>query len=45
MTKRVIIWGVYRTLSSALSRSFLQRADTEVIFEPFSGAFYLGPEV
>ncbi|CAE7941083.1 unnamed protein product [Symbiodinium sp. KB8] len=41
---RIILWSIMRSGSSALSRSFLQRSDTKVLFEPFVSVYYLGPE-
>lgn len=40
----IILWSVMRSGSTAISRAFAQRADTEVLFEPFIAAYYLGPE-
>jgi len=42
--KRVMLWGVYRSLSSAISRAFRQRSDTKVIFEPFTCSHYFSED-
>ena len=42
--KLVILWAVYRSLSSAISRSFRQRPDTRVHFEPFTMSYYFSEE-
>ena len=42
--KRVMLWGVYRSLSSAITRAFRQRDDTRVHFEPFIVSYYLSDE-
>lgn len=43
-TKRIALWAVPRSVSSAFERSFIEREDTLVLHEPFSHAYYHGPE-
>jgi Sulfotransferase domain len=43
-TKRVALWAVPRSVSSAFERSFIERDDTLVLHEPFSHAYYHGPD-
>jgi len=43
-SKAVILWAIMRSGSSAMSRAFAQRNDSLVLFEPFTQAYYLGPE-
>lgn len=38
--KKIILWGVPRSVSTALERVFLERDDTVVFHEPFSPVFY-----
>lgn len=43
-TTRVALWAVPRSVSSAFERSFIERDDTLVLHEPFSHAYYHGPD-
>lgn len=43
-TRRVALWAVPRSVSSAFERSFIERDDTLVLHEPFSHAYYHGPD-
>jgi hypothetical protein len=43
-TKRVALWAVPRSVSSAFERSFIERHDTLVLHEPFSHAYYRGAD-
>eukprot|EP00040_Diaphanoeca_grandis_P024194 m.132726 g.132726 ORF g.132726 m.132726 type:complete len:352 (-) comp29628_c5_seq2:182-1237(-) len=40
----IILWAVYRSGSSTLARSFGQRNDVEMFFEPFSVVHFLGSD-
>jgi hypothetical protein len=43
-TRRVALWAVPRSVSTAFERSFIERDDTLVLHEPFSHAYYHGPD-
>lgn len=43
-TKRIILWAVPRSVSTAFERIFLERDDTHVIHEPFSFSYYFSTE-
>ena len=38
--KKIILWGIPRSVSTAFERIFLERYDTAVFHEPFSPVFY-----
>ena len=40
----LFLWTVPRAVSTAFERAFMQRADTQVLHEPFTAAYYYGPE-
>jgi hypothetical protein len=42
--KRIALWAVPRSVSTAFERVFIERDDAEVLHEPFSHAHYHGPE-
>ena len=42
--KPVALWSVPRSLSTAFERVFVERDDFEVLHEPFSSAYYYGPD-
>src|SRR5918992_1918566 len=42
--KPIALWAVPRSLSTAFERVFVERDDLEVLHEPFSAAYYHGPE-
>jgi hypothetical protein len=42
--KPIALWAVPRSLSTAFERVFVQRDDLEVLHEPFSAAYYYGPD-
>ncbi len=42
--RRLFLWGVPRSVSSAVERSFQQRADTEVVSEPLIDLYYCSNE-
>lgn len=39
----LFLWTVPRAVSTAFERAFMQRADTQVLHEPFTAAYYYGP--
>ena len=39
-----MLWAVPRSVSTAFERVFVEREDFEVFHEPFSAAYYFGPE-
>lgn len=41
---RIALWAVPRSVSTAFERVFIERDDAEVLHEPFSHAYYHGPE-
>ena len=43
-TRRIALWAVPRSVSTAFERVFVERADADVLHEPFSHAFYHGPD-
>jgi hypothetical protein len=43
-TKPIALWAVPRSLSTAFERVFVERDDLEVLHEPFSAAYYYGPD-
>jgi Sulfotransferase domain len=43
-TKPIALWAVPRSLSTAFERVFVERDDIEVLHEPFSAAYYHGPD-
>jgi hypothetical protein len=44
MVDLVAVWAVPRSASTAFERSVAQRGDLEVVSEPFSAAYYDGPQ-
>ncbi|ABG03742.1 conserved hypothetical protein [Rubrobacter xylanophilus DSM 9941] len=40
----LVLWAVPRSVSTAFERVFVEREDFEVFHEPFSAAYYFGPE-
>ena len=42
--KPVALWAVPRSISTAFERVFVERDDFEVLHEPFSYAYYYGPD-
>ncbi len=44
MEKPIALWAVPRSLSTAFERVFVERDDLEVLHEPFSAAYYYGPD-
>src|SRR3712207_69410 len=42
--KPIALWAVPRSLSTAFERVFVERDDLEVLHEPFSAAYYHGPD-
>jgi len=42
--KPVALWAVPRSISTAFERVFVERDDFEVLHEPFSEAYYYGPD-
>ena len=40
----VALWAVPRSISTAFERVFVERDDFEVLHEPFSDAYYYGPD-
>ena len=42
--KPVALWAVPRSISTAFERIFVERDDFEVLHEPFSEAYYYGPD-
>ncbi|ACY18218.1 hypothetical protein [Haliangium ochraceum] len=44
MNRRIALWTTPRAISTAFERAFMQRDDTRVVHEPFSGPYYFGPE-
>jgi len=42
--KPIALWAVPRSLSTAFERVFVERDDLEVLHEPFSAAYYYGPD-
>lgn len=42
--RRIALWAVPRSVSTAFERVFIERDDAEVLHEPFSHAYYHGPE-
>jgi len=42
--KPVALWSVPRSISTAFERVFVEREDFEVLHEPFSAAYYHGPD-
>jgi hypothetical protein len=40
----IALWAVPRSLSTAFERVFVERDDLEVLHEPFSAAYYYGPD-
>jgi hypothetical protein len=42
--KPVALWAVPRSISTAFERVFVERDDFEVLHEPFSDAYYYGPD-
>jgi hypothetical protein len=40
----IALWAVPRSLSTAFERVFVERDDLEVLHEPFSAAYYHGPD-
>lgn len=42
--KRIALWAVPRSVSTAFERVFIERGDAHVIHEPFSLCYYYGPE-
>ena len=42
--KPIALWAVPRSLSTAFERVFVERDDIEVLHEPFSAAYYYGPD-
>ena len=43
-TKRLFLWAVPRSISTAFFRAMMHRQRTKVLLEPFSRAYYYGPE-
>jgi len=43
-TRRIALWAVPRSVSTAFERVFVERADAAVLHEPFSHAYYHGPD-
>lgn len=43
-SRRIALWAVPRSVSTAFERVFIERDDAEVLHEPFSHAYYHGPE-
>ncbi len=43
-TRRIALWAVPRSVSTAFERVFVEREDAHVLHEPFSHAYYHGPE-
>lgn len=41
---KIFLWTTCRCLSTVIERPFIQNKDVKVIHEPFSAAYYLGPE-
>jgi len=42
--KPIALWAVPRSISTAFERVFVERDDFEVLHEPFSDAYYYGPD-
>jgi hypothetical protein len=42
--RRIALWGVPRSISTAFERVFVERPDAAVLHEPFSHAYYHGPD-
>src|SRR5215212_5496269 len=42
--KPIALWAVPRSLSTAFERVFVERDDIEALHEPFSAAYYYGPD-
>ena len=42
--KPIALWAVPRSISTAFERVFVERDDFEVLHEPFSEAYYYGPD-
>jgi hypothetical protein len=42
--KPIALWAVPRSLSTAFERVFVEREDLDVLHEPFSAAYYYGPD-
>ncbi|HEV2742057.1 MAG TPA: hypothetical protein VGV91_02770, partial [Rubrobacter sp.] len=42
--KPIALWAVPRSISTAFERVFVEREDFEVLHEPFSDAYYYGPD-
>ena len=40
----IALWAVPRSISTAFERVFVEREDFEVLHEPFSDAYYYGPD-
>jgi hypothetical protein len=43
-TRHIALWAVPRSVSTAFERVFIERDDAEVLHEPFSHAYYHGPD-
>lgn len=43
-TRRIALWAVPRSVSTAFERVFIERDDAVVLHEPFSHAYYHGPD-
>jgi len=43
-TRRIALWAVPRSVSTAFERVFVERDDAAVLHEPFSHAYYHGPD-
>lgn len=41
---KVILWAVPRSISTAFFRAMMNKSDVRVILEPYSRAYYYGPE-
>lgn len=44
MTRRIILWTVPRSVSTAFERALIEHPDTSVHHEPFTVPWYFGPE-
>ena len=43
-TKRLFLWAVPRSISTAFFRAMMNRRRTKVLLEPYSRSYYYGPE-
>ena len=44
MTHRIILWTAPRCVSTAFERSIMELENSKIFHEPYSNAFYFGPE-